>query len=124
MLSTFPKPTSPLTKPEGDVIVLFVRVCEPVVVTKIEVSTIPWIFVVSASWLVSAVEALPAVVEAVESTYAFVEASVLLTGVGTVTVPVNVGEASGALTFNCVWIAELTPYKYPISVSVTFATLA
>ena len=46
----------------------------------------------------SAVEAVPAVVEAVESTYAFVAASVLFVGVGTVTVPVKVGEASGALS--------------------------
>ena len=96
VLSTFPKPTSPFTKPAGVVIVLFVSVCVPVVVTRIDVSAIPWIFVVSASWLVSAVAALLAVVEAVESTYTFVEASVLLTGVGTVTVPVKVGEASGA----------------------------
>ena len=44
----------------------------------------------------SAVEALLAVVEAVVSTYNFVAAVVSPMGVGTVTVPVNVGEASGA----------------------------
>lgn len=34
----------------------------------------------------------------IPSTYSFVEASVLLLGVGTVTVHVNVGEASGAFS--------------------------
>ena len=64
VLSTFPKPTSPFTKPAGVVMVLFVSVCVPVVVTRIDVSAIPWIFVVSASWLVSAVAALVAVAAA------------------------------------------------------------
>ena len=41
VLSAFPKPTSPLTKPEGEVIVLLVNVCEPVVVTRIDVSAMP-----------------------------------------------------------------------------------
>ena len=42
--------------------------------------------------------ALLAVFEAVVSTYAFVDASVSFDGAGTVTVPVNVGEAIGALS--------------------------
>ena len=51
VLSTFPRPTSPFTNPAGDVIVLFVKVCVPVVVTNRLVSAIPWIAVVSAWWL-------------------------------------------------------------------------
>ena len=47
---------------------------------------------------ISAPSELLAVFEAVVSTYAFVDASVLFSGAGTVTVPVNVGEAIGALS--------------------------
>ena len=43
---------------------------------------------------------------AAESTYSFVTASVLFTGAGTVTVPVNVGEASGAFSPNAVVMPE------------------
>ena len=46
-----PSPTSALTNPDGEVIVLFVKVCVPVVVTNNDVSAIPCTFVVSASWL-------------------------------------------------------------------------
>ena len=41
VLSTFPSPTSPFASPEGDVIVLFVKVCVPVVVTSRLVSATP-----------------------------------------------------------------------------------
>ena len=59
VLSTFARPTSAFTIPvgvliTGDVRVLFVIVCVPVVVSKILVSAIPCILVVSASWLESA----------------------------------------------------------------------
>ena len=42
---------------------------------------------------------------------------------GKVTVPVKVGEASGALASSCVCTAEVTPSKYPISVELTFPML-
>ena len=60
-MSTFESPTSAFTIPvgvliTGDVKVLFVSVCVPVVVTNNDVSTIPCTFVVSASWAETAAE--------------------------------------------------------------------
>ena len=59
VLSTFERPTSALTIPvgvliDGDVRVLFVRVCVPVVVASMLVSAIPCTFVVSDSCAESA----------------------------------------------------------------------
>ena len=61
MLSTFESPTSDLVIPvgvfiTGDVRVLFVRVCAPVVVARILVSAIPCTLVVSASCVAIAAE--------------------------------------------------------------------
>ena len=41
VLSTFPRPTSAFTNPAGEVIVLLVSVCVPVVVTNRLVSAMP-----------------------------------------------------------------------------------
>jgi glycopeptide antibiotics resistance protein len=69
--------------------------------------------------------AVSRIFETAVSTYAVVAIWVVLfpwVAVGDVGIPVNAGASSGALVFNCVWIAEVTPFKYPISVSDTSVT--
>ena len=48
VLSTFPRPTSAFTRPDGDVIVLFVSVCVPDSVTTVESMSSVIVFAVSS----------------------------------------------------------------------------
>ena len=88
----------------GLVKVLFVRVCVPVRVATVESISIVMVLPLSSYVLSSPIPATIAVL--------------------TASCAASVRSAEASLLFNCVWIEEVTPSRYPISVSVTFATLS